>query len=99
MGIEEAARGIGAVDLESLLEVHVALDHPEVVVHRRDVEQFRIGVLTAQLPVQHAEQIGPPRMVIQQRRFGLTDEVRRLSAHLRVGNGDACDGLGHDRSP
>jgi hypothetical protein len=99
VGLEEVACGIGAVDLEALLEVHVALDHPEVVVHGCDVEQFRIGVLTAQLPVQHAEQIRPPRMVIQQRRFGLTDEVRGLSAHLRVGDGDACDGFGHDRLP
>ncbi len=67
MGCQEVAGRVRAVDLESLSQVSVPLNQPEVMEHGSDVEQFRVRLQTAALAVEHPEQERSSGVVVQQR--------------------------------
>ena len=92
VALQEGAGGVGPVDLEALVLGAVALDEPDVVEHRADVEQLRVVVQAELLTLQRAPQEHPPRVVEQQLRRDVLHELGRLASERAVGDRNPGDG-------
>ena len=91
VALEEQARGVGPVDLETLVRGAVTFEQADVVEHRADVEQFGVVVEAELLSLQRRPQEHAPRVVEQQRRRRLADELGRLAGERTVWDRNARD--------
>ncbi|SKT29130.1 Uncharacterised protein [Mycobacteroides abscessus subsp. abscessus] len=62
--------------------------------HRPGVQQLKIGLHAAELPLQHAKQVHPSRVVEQQIILGVMDVLGDLPDKWGIGDLDSSD-LGH----
>ncbi len=86
---EEVTRGIRAIDFESLGLAAVLMGQAHIVEHRACIKQFGIEFESATLACQSAPVIDAARMVKQQRRFGVADQLRCFAREFAVRNSDS----------
>ena len=91
VGLQEVARGVGAVDLEALGPAAVPGCQAHVVEHRAGIEQLAVERQAAPQAGQRAEVVDPTRMVEEQVRLGIADKLGDLLAQLAVGDADPFD--------
>jgi hypothetical protein len=96
MPLQEIPRRIGAVDLEAFIAAALRLGQTHVMEHRTRIEQFRIEFRAAMLTHQRGEQEDAARMIEEQVRLGVADNLRHLLCELAVGDSSelACNGHG-----
>src|ERR1700730_9543481 len=75
---EEVTGSIGAVDLETLIRAGMLGGEAHVVEHRAGVKQLGIEAEPAALAGERAPVIDADRVVEQQRRLGIEDQIRHL---------------------
>src|SRR5258708_2710788 len=83
---EEVAGGVRAVDLEALVGAAVRRGQAHVVKHRPRIEKLAIELETTMLSGERTPVIDAARMVEQQRRLGIPDELRDLTGESSVGD-------------
>lgn len=91
---QEVPRRIGTVDLEAQLAVLIAGCQPDIVEHRRDVEQFGIETKLPPPSEQAAPEIDANGMVKQQVAFGIANQLGRRAGEPAVRDRDACNVMG-----
>jgi hypothetical protein len=95
MGFQEGARGVRAVNLESLDSAAVLRRQSHVMEPRARIEQLPVK---AQQASQRCKIVNPTRMVEQQFRLGIANKFGDLPAQLGIGDADRVD-LGHHHVP
>src|SRR5712671_135812 len=82
---QELARRVRAVDFEALPGAAVPRDKSQVMEHRSRIQKLRIEAQAAALSGQRAEMIDPARVMEEQRRDGIADQLGDLARKLAVG--------------
>src|SRR3954469_3765831 len=90
VGIKKLSRGVRAVDLEALVRAGEFPDEAEIVKRRGDVEKLAVEAKVSLGPLLGSEQVDADRMVEQQLRGMLSQDVRRL---LRQQGIRDCEGV------
>jgi hypothetical protein len=80
VGFQEVARGVRAVDLKALGSAAVPGGQAHVVEHRAGVQQLSVELQATPQAGQRAKIINPTRMVEEQFRLGITDQLGDLLA-------------------
>src|SRR6266851_183512 len=88
---EEVAGGVRAVNLEAFDGAAVCRAQPHVVKHRPRIEKLAIELETTMLSGERTPVIDAARMMEQQPRLGIPDELRDLTSESTVGNADSFD--------
>src|ERR1700688_4496737 len=86
---QEVTGGICAVNLEAFLRAAMLMRQAHVVEHRACIKQFGIEFESATLACQSAPVIDAARMVKQQRRFDVADQLRCFAREGAVRNSDS----------
>ena len=89
VGLQEVARDVRAVDLEALGWAAVPLRQAHVMEHGAGVEQLAVERQAASQAGQRGKAVNPARMIEEQVRLGIADELGDPSAQLAVGDVDA----------
>ena len=82
---------VGAVHLEAVVRAGMRGGEAHVVKHRAGVKQLGVEAQAAALAAQRAPVIDAARMIEQQRRFGVPDQLGDLPRQRAVGNGHTGD--------
>jgi hypothetical protein len=96
---QELARGVRAVDLEAVVCAAMTLDEADVVEDRADVEQLGVVLEAMPLTVQRAKDIDAHRVVKEEIRLDVPDQLRRLVGQRAVRNGDPGDRGSYGHAP
>ena len=86
MLVQERSRGIGTVHFEPVGLTAITRSQSHVVEHRGNVKQFGIELQFPPFSCERGEIIHTSRVVEQQRRLGVTHEIRRFSGKFAVGD-------------
>jgi hypothetical protein len=81
---QEIAGSVRTVDFKALVRTAVLVCQAHVMEHRACVEQFRIELEPATFASQSGPIIDPARMMKEQRRFGVANELREITRELAV---------------
>src|SRR5712692_7619865 len=86
VAVQELAGCVRAVDFEALLGAAVLRGKSQVMEHRSRIQKLRIEAQAPALSGQRTEIIDPARVVEEQRRYRIADQLGDLSGKLAVGN-------------
>ena len=95
VALEEIARDIRTVDLETQVGARMRLGQSHVVKHRAHVEQFWIVIQTLPFTGQRSPEEHPPAVIVEQIVLGIADELGGGPRHRAVGNTDTGNELIH----
>ena len=86
---QEGASGVRTIDLKAFVCAAVCRGQAHVMKHCPGVEQFRIELQAAAVTGKRSPVIYPARMMKQQIRLGIPDELSYLTGELGIRNGYA----------
>src|ERR1700741_412479 len=96
LGAQESAGRIRSVDLEALLGAAVLWGKSHVMEHRPRIQELRIEAQVPLLSGQRTEKIYAARVMEEQRRFGIADQLGNLLGELAVGNAHPLHRKSHE---